>query len=64
MWYIERYDRAGIRAKWWDMVPDFAEVRARLFEAHGKGEIFRVLAPRRALPAEIDKLHELGARRF
>jgi hypothetical protein len=64
MWYIEGYDPTGISAKWWKTVPDFAEVRARLFEACGKDEMFRVRAPRTALPAEIDELCQLGARRF
>lgn len=57
MWYI------GISAKWWDTVADFAEVRSRLFDARSKSEIFRVLAPRKALPAEIDELHDIGFRR-
>ena len=64
MWYIEKYDRDGKAAKWWDYVREFATVRTRLAEAVQDGEIFRISAPLCPTAQELDQLRALGAIQF
>jgi hypothetical protein len=64
-WYMEIYKKTGKqRDRWWKAYV-FADVRPHVIAARkSPTDILRVLAPATATRAELDELHELGARPF
>jgi hypothetical protein len=64
-WYMEIYRKTGTRAERWWKVNTFTEVRPHVVAARtNPNSILRVLAPISATRAELDEMHELGARPF
>jgi len=64
-WYMESYRKTGTRAERWWKANTFAEVRPHVIAARtNPNAILRVLAPSSATRAELDEMHEMGARPF
>ena len=55
LWYTERWDKDGKKAKWWRELPDFAAVRDVILDAHkkGEGEFIRVSPPLDAVREDL-----------
>ena len=64
-WYLETYKKTGTKAERWWIENDFSKVVGHVAAARKDADhILRVLAPLSATHAQLQKIQDLGARRF
>jgi hypothetical protein len=65
-WYVERYDRNGLKAKWHGNLPNFQAVAALVAEVRKAGNVekLRVTVPVDAAQSDKDAFIALGVEPF